>query len=296
MTDPSMLLSKAHDYMYSNARLLDRRRYEFHFGNGSAEAVIDALRPYQNADGGFGGALEPDIRDPLSQPVPTELALHVMDEVGLFDSRILEGVRLYLKNLAVSGTGGFPRALRSINQAPHAPWWQTEDDTGPSLNPTGLILAKLYKQQAVTSFYEEEWFLQSDAYFRANMHKADQKDYHDVIQCIAFVEHAPADATTEQMRELLKDWLKSEDLVQRNPNAEGYVQKVVDWFPAPDCFGASDIPEEIISSHLDALIAQQQEDGGWMIPWPALSPACLSEWRGMITVNKLLTLKAYGRL
>lgn len=61
MTDPSMLLSKAHDYMYSNARLLDRRRYEFHFGNGSAEAVIDALRPYQNADGGFGGALEPDI-------------------------------------------------------------------------------------------------------------------------------------------------------------------------------------------------------------------------------------------
>jgi hypothetical protein len=35
---------------------------------------------------------------------------------------------------------------------------------------------------------------------------------------------------------------------------------------------------------------------GWPINWTAVSPACELEWRGWMTVQRLKTLKAYGRL
>ena len=53
------------------------------FKDGSPNSVVDALRLYQNANRGFGNALEPDIRCPDSQPVPVQYALKVLDPVGL---------------------------------------------------------------------------------------------------------------------------------------------------------------------------------------------------------------------
>jgi hypothetical protein len=81
----SQILSRAKDFLYKNARLLDRKRYEYHFEGGSSVEVINVLKAYQNEDGGFGNALEPDIRCPQSQPVPTEMALTIMEEVGFFE-------------------------------------------------------------------------------------------------------------------------------------------------------------------------------------------------------------------
>ena len=70
-------LEQARQFILGNARLLDRKRFAFRFEGGSAKDVVAALRPYQNVDGGFGHALEPDLRCAASQPVPTELALEI---------------------------------------------------------------------------------------------------------------------------------------------------------------------------------------------------------------------------
>jgi hypothetical protein len=43
-------------------------------------SVVDALRGYRNPDGGFGHALEPDLRCPGSQPAPTLYALEMLGE------------------------------------------------------------------------------------------------------------------------------------------------------------------------------------------------------------------------
>ena len=56
----------AEDFIWRAARLLDRHRYALLFADGSAEAVLEALRGYRNADGGFGHALEPDLRCPAA--------------------------------------------------------------------------------------------------------------------------------------------------------------------------------------------------------------------------------------
>jgi hypothetical protein len=51
---------------------------------------------------------------------------------------------------------------------------------------------------------------------------------------------------------------------------------------------------EELQDHLQVLIEQQQEDGGWPISWPALSAGTELEWRGWVTVERLRTLKSYG--
>ena len=75
----------ARNFVLGNARLLDRRRFLHRFEDGSAEAVLEALLPYRNEDGGFSHALEPDLRGLASQPVPLEHALHVLDEIDRFE-------------------------------------------------------------------------------------------------------------------------------------------------------------------------------------------------------------------
>lgn len=51
---------KARKFIYKNARPLDLARWQYHFENGSREAVLQALQVYQNEDGGYGHGLEPD--------------------------------------------------------------------------------------------------------------------------------------------------------------------------------------------------------------------------------------------
>ena len=58
------IFNRAEKFIYNNARLLERQLFAFHFKGGSREQVLTALSAYQNADGGFGHALEPDIRCP----------------------------------------------------------------------------------------------------------------------------------------------------------------------------------------------------------------------------------------
>lgn len=54
----------ARSFLRTRARRLDQAVFEYRFEGGSASAVLDALGEYQNPDGGFGRALEPDLRTP----------------------------------------------------------------------------------------------------------------------------------------------------------------------------------------------------------------------------------------
>ena len=55
-------LGRAREFIWRNGRLLDRHLFACLFDGGQREPVLAALRAYQNADGGFGNALEPDKR------------------------------------------------------------------------------------------------------------------------------------------------------------------------------------------------------------------------------------------
>ena len=76
-------LDRAADFVWRNARLLDRHLFARRFLGQSPEHVIHSLRSYQNDDGGFGNALEPDLRGPDSQPIHVDMAFRIFHEVGV---------------------------------------------------------------------------------------------------------------------------------------------------------------------------------------------------------------------
>ncbi|BBH22852.1 hypothetical protein Back11_41970 [Paenibacillus baekrokdamisoli] len=289
------IIDRAKLFIYEHARLLDRKRYEYHFEGGSKGAVIEALRAYQNSDGGFGNGLEPDLRGPHSHPIPTEMALSLMEELNSYDVQILEGINSYLREHTLS-EGGVPFSLRSVNDYPHAPWWTAEEDSQPSINPTGRMLGLLYKQQTRPEIVQEEYFIRSVAYVWRYMEQERPVGYHDGIHALAFLQLTPERERASQYQPIMDQWLSRPDTMERNPRAEGYVHKLLDWAPLPESYARKFITDEELEEHLQVLITQQQEDGGWAIAWPPVSPAGEQEWRGLITVERLLTLKAYGRL
>lgn len=290
------VMERAKTFIYNNARLLDRRRFEYFFEGGSKEAVISALTAYQNVDGGFGNALEPDIRCPYSQPIATEVALLVMDELECFDRDIILGIARYLKSITVP-TGGFPSELPELNEYPHAPWWGNKKELSANINPTGRIMGLLLKQNVASDFYHEEWFQQSLQYVWGYMDDKQLEGYHDGVQWITFLEHVPDRQRAEAiMKAKLDPVLGQPETIERNANAEGYVQKVLDWAPSRGSYTAKFISEKEFEVHLSHLLTNQLEDGGWPISWPEVSPGAWMEWRGWITVDRLKTLKAFGRL
>jgi hypothetical protein len=289
------MLERARTFIYKNARLLDRRRYEYFFENGSKEAVIDALRAYQNRDGGFGNALEPDIRGPHSQPQAVEMALVTMDEVDGFAPDLLEGIARYLQSITLPD-GGIPLVLRSASAYPHAPWWATDRDDHPSINPTGRIIGLLYKQKVQTDICREEWFLQNVAYIWRVLEQGKPEGYHDAVQWITFLQHTPEQERAKACWSAVDEFLSRPGTIVLDPDAEGYVQKVLDWAPEKDSYARKFVSDADLRKHLQALVDQQQEDGGWPISWVPVSPGGEMEWRGWITVNRLKTLKSYGML
>src|ERR1700730_17230051 len=89
----------------AGARVLDRRGFERLFSGGQAKPVRDAVAAYRNADGGFGHALEPDLRTAASQPAAVEMALRIMDLAGAWDERLVRDAIDWLATLAPAEGG-----------------------------------------------------------------------------------------------------------------------------------------------------------------------------------------------
>ena len=82
------------------------------FAGGPAEPVATALAAYQNADGGFGHALEPDLRCPGSQPAATLYALEMLHEAGMMDTDMARRARAWIASVAAAGRRDPVRAAR----------------------------------------------------------------------------------------------------------------------------------------------------------------------------------------
>jgi len=103
---------KARDFILTNARMIERRLFEFHFENGTSEGVFHAVYAYRNSDGGFGHGMEPDTASPESQPLFSIMALETLDEVGcLTRDIILNDFMPYFESITTE-KGGIPWMFR----------------------------------------------------------------------------------------------------------------------------------------------------------------------------------------
>jgi hypothetical protein len=283
------ILASAAQFILCNARLLERRQFAFLFQGGSAAAVGAALHAYQNDDGGFGNALEPDKRCLDSQPIDQEFALHVLDDVG-FDAAMVGHMCDFLQTITTEA-GGVPFVLPTVRSAPRADWWNTDDEPPASLNPTAAIAGLLHKHR-----FAHAWRDLATEYCWSAIGSSPLDEPHLLLALLPFLEHAPDRARARRAFDRLAHSLFEKNLVTIDPTAQGYLKMPLDYAPTPQNWCRRLFSDDVIAAHLDALTARQQPDGGWQITWPAISPLCELEWRGVVTIRALKTLRAYGRL
>jgi hypothetical protein len=286
----SSLFDRAQDFIWRNARLLDRHLFIHLFMGGSLEPVLKALRAYQNDDGGFGNALEPDMRCPTSQPASTEFALQLLDRVDAFTSPMVAPIFGFLTPVTTP-EGGIPQALPSVREYPAAPWWNSDDQPVASLNPTASIVGLLTKHHI-----EHQWIDPATAYCWKAIEASEASTYHDLIPVITFLENSADRARADRELQRVKNRIMQTKAVAMDPEATGYVKKPLDWAPTPQSFCRQLFDNDVISTHLSALAGRQAGDGGWPINWEPVSHACEVEWRGWKTIEALTTLQAFGRI
>jgi hypothetical protein len=281
---------RAANFIWSNARLIDRLRFAHHFEKGEREPVLNALRPYQNADGGFGNALEPDIRAPVSQPQPVELALRILDEIDAFGDPMVQRACDYLVSITTS-EGGVPFVLPMTSEYPRAPWWNTDANPPAAINPTAAIAGLIHKHGI-----NHRWLESATEFCWRSIEQPAERGGYDYLAIFTFLEHVPDRSRARAAHEKLGRELLDSGTVTLDANAEGHVFLPLQFAPHADSPQRALFEEHTIERHLDGLIARQQPDGGWPIGWEPPRAAAVLEWRGYVTVGTLLTLRSYGRL
>ncbi|MGI8971201.1 MAG: hypothetical protein ACR2HB_10920 [Dehalococcoidia bacterium] len=289
-TDKRPSIGDATDFIWRTARLIDRCRFSYHFLDGDRTAVVGALRPYQNPDGGFGHALEPDLRCPLSQPVPTWTALTVLDEVDAFTDPMVASACEYLQRITTP-EGGVPFVLASARGYPHAPWWEAGEEPAASLNPTAAIAALLHKHHI-----DHPWLVRATAYCWQEMDTIDVTSPYTFRAVLPFLEYAPDRQRAEAAFERIGSQMRAHAVVALDPDAPGEVHTPLDFAPRPDSMARRLFTDNVIGAHLDAVVSAQQPDGGWRFNFPEWNPLTTLEWRGWLTTEQLRLLRAYARL
>lgn len=118
---------KAKQFIYRHGRLLDRKRFAYHFEGGSRQAVLEALACYQNGDGGFGHGLELDVMCPQSNPICTEVGLAILLECDASASPIAQHAERWVL-ASQHESGELLNPEDDIREYPHGDWWLGTDD------------------------------------------------------------------------------------------------------------------------------------------------------------------------
>src|SRR5580693_1848765 len=259
-------LDMAGQFIAANARVLDRRRFERLFGGGDAAPVRDAIAAYRNADGGFGQGLEPDGRDPATQPAAIELALRILDEADAWDGGLVAGACDWLQANAPAEGGS------------------------ASLVSTGQIAGTLHARGVGHPWLDRATELM---WSRIESLSGEPGPY-DMYGVVSFLDHVPDRDRAERALQAVAPMLLK--VVTLDPDTPGETHSPLGYAPRPDSLARRLFDKPVIEAHLDHLAAEQGDDGGWMFNWPSWSPAAELDWRGFITVSSLATLRDNGRL
>src|SRR5205807_9472737 len=108
-------------FLAASARVLEYRRFRHLFVTPGPDGVLAALAAYATPDGGYGYALEPDGRGPVSQPLHADFALGVLAETGRLDEATAAPIIAHLASITCADNG-LPAVVPNIAEYPRAPW------------------------------------------------------------------------------------------------------------------------------------------------------------------------------
>ncbi len=269
---------KARDFVYANGVLWERALFAYLFEEGSLERLQQCIACYRNPDGGFGHAIEHDIRTPESHPLALEYILTVFArDVGIPPGNLFDGAADWVQ--VNRNEDGSLKNPASVLTYPHAPWWTQGGQTIPD-SITGNLL-KLGKASPGLLAHTKHWVAQN-----LTIEKIRETDWlfmaYHAYDYFFNVDDFP---NVEQYRQVTVAQIGL--LAEKAPEKQYGV--VFTFAPTPESRVAQAFPE-IIERDLDYLMETQQVDGHWM------DEHALSQWFPMTTILTLLHLKNFGRI
>ncbi|MCK5128249.1 MAG: hypothetical protein KAQ68_00240 [Clostridiales bacterium] len=298
---------KAREFMYRNARPLDLARWQYHFENGSKGAVLKALSYYQNEDGGFGHALEPDAWNPNSSPIQTWCATEIINEIDFTDSthQIIKGMLKYLESGQDFDGRLWYNEIVSNNDYPHARWWHADVDSADSYNPTACLAGFIvHFAEKKSDLYKLGCRIATEAYY-ADDKQGLSDDMHSVTLYIRLMQYCKRAGVTEFIDlALLKKRLREKVTrsIMHNTSAweSSYICKPSRFFNSKNSVFYAD-NKEIADYECDFIIKTQLDDGSWNIYWgwndyPEQWQVAKNWWKGNGTIVNMLYLKGMEKI
>lgn len=289
-----MDVRKAEQFILEEARPIERAEFLCRCRGGSKEAVVEALRAFQNGDGGFGHALEADNWNPGSTPITTNTALGILFHTGALDAAedMAEGMVRYLKSAVDPASGRWAFAVESNRDHPHAVWWEKKGDGISGWNPS-VSLAAFLLCRGREDFREM---------VRQAFAELAQSEGGDSLNCYVLAygllkKYGVEAVDMEAARQAISESIKK--TVCRDTDKYG-----VEYVPAPSNFEGGFLTEELrplIDAELQALDRLQMEDGGFDITWQWWTPyeeefrQARAFWRPRVTLEKLLFYRRWAR-
>ena len=290
--------TKAIKYILENARPLELAIYKYFFENESNQAVIDELSKFQNADGGFGNALEPDFFNPNSSPIATNDAIITLYRVNALnrDYDTVKGIIRYLEshNSFDEEKKRWLFAIDSNKDYPHAIWWEKKDDGISSFNPSISLAAFMVCYGNRTPFYEE--IVKDGFEYLENTEKVSGDDLNCFLLAYELLKINSINDIVDL--DLFKDLLCT---AVNNTICKDIEKYGVEYVPMPSSIFTGIYLElvtpeikPLIISEKDVLGKLQMDDGGfditwkWYTPYPNEYEQARTWWRPRITIEKLL--------
>lgn len=293
---------KAVAFIKTQGRPLEQALVAHFFEDAPLETVLTALAGYQNADGGFGHALEPDLRLPESSVIATTIALQHLRALRVPEEHPLwRGAMRYLAATYDPDKRLWWSVPATIDTAAHAPWWTFEKPGGGSvtLNPRAEIVGFLYDVYELPEFLpaslREELLEEVVAELEARSNDLERHEIQSAVRLVE-TEGLPADARVRAVTALTQ---ALSGAVSRHPDEwGGYVLTpldVVRWQKSVFYPKYADV----VPANLEFIIGHQSSEGYWSPTW-SWSDARV-EWatvendlRSLITWHNLDLLRNFG--
>jgi hypothetical protein len=293
-------VARAERFVWLTARVLEQRLFAHHFRGGAAEPVEAALDAYRNGDGGYGHALEPDLRGPVSQPLHTARALRVLDAVGRCAGQRVERMCRYLTSVSTAD-GALPAVHPSQRGYPTAPFLPVVADPPSELLATGPVVGLLHRNEVWHA-----WLFRATDFCWQAVESLEKSHPYEIEAAVAFLDAVPdrprAEAAADRLGRLVRAQglaVLDPDRLEAYPVSPGYAPGEhhfpCDYARTPGSLARGWFTDDEMARSLDHLAARQEEDGGWPVRWRRWAPAPALEARAIVTIEALRTLGAYGR-
>jgi hypothetical protein len=190
--------------------------------------------------------------------------------------------------------------LPSLRSYPRPPWLPVPDEPAGSLLATGQI-AGLLLRAGIT----HPWLGPAAEFCRQAIENLEQTHPYEAEAAVEFLDGSPDQTWAVKQAERLGSMVREQRIVlldpqrrQEAPIAPGYAlgehHLPHDYARRPDSLARAWFTAAEMDRSLRYLAASQQRDGGWPVRWAEWSPTVHAESRPGVTLNALLTLRAYA--